>query len=191
MRRETLTPVCVWSRSRSCLGRSGAPSLGGRTGGFESAAGGLRRPVQRQGPDRLERALERPVRQSRQAGGADARTSGPSSSRRPTRTCGPTGRSRTASSCSTARAAASAPPRTTATSRCSSTGRSCKGGDSGIYLRGSPQVQIWDTAGPCPAPGRLRRPLQQPEESQQAHEVSPTSPSASGTPSASTWSATR
>ena len=40
------------------------------------------------------------------------------------------------------------------------------GGDSGIYLRGSPQVQIWD-----PEHGRsLRRAVQQPKKPQQTHE---------------------
>ena len=37
-------------------------------------------------------------------------------------------------------------PKTMPTSKCSSTGRSSPAGDSGIYLRGSPQVQIWDPA---------------------------------------------
>ena len=41
-----------------------------------------------------------------------------------------------------------------------------KGGDSGIYLRGSPQVQIWDTARSPSALGRLGRPVQQSEEPQ-------------------------
>ena len=46
-----------------------------------------------------------------------------------------------------------------------------KGGDSGIYLRGSPQVQIWDTGqSHGRRRGRLRRPLQQPEEPEQADE---------------------
>ena len=31
-------------------------------------------------------------------------------------------------------------------SRCLSTGKLSKEGDSGIYLRGTPQVQIWDTS---------------------------------------------
>ena len=65
--------------------------------------------------------------------------------------CAPTGESPTASSSSTARATASAPPRTTAISRCSWTGRSSQGGDSGIYLRGSPQVQIWDPDARAPS----------------------------------------
>ena len=44
--------------------------------------------------------------------------------------------------------------------------RITKDGDSGIYLRGSPQVQIWDTSRTdVGRPGRLRRPVQQPEKS--------------------------
>ncbi len=42
-----------------------------------------------------------------------------------------------------------------------------KKGDSGIYLRGSPQVQIWDAgAGRRGQQDRLRRPVQQPEEAE-------------------------
>ena len=87
------------------------------------------------------------------------------------------------------KATACARPRTTATSRCTSIGRSMPEGDSGIYLRGTPQVQIWDPD-PRPRPNRLRRPVQQ-QKNPQDPLVRPTSRSASGTRSTSRWSATK
>ena len=55
-----------------------------------------------------------------------------------------TGRSRTANWSTTARAATRPPTRTTATSNCWVDYKTVAKADSGIYLRGTPQVQIWD-----------------------------------------------
>ena len=68
-------------------------------------------------------------------------------------------------------------------------------GDSGVYLRGTPQVQIWDFTEPelCTHAGRqrLRRPVEQQRRRtrQRPAGAGPTSPSASGTPSGSFRSA--
>ena len=87
-----------------------------------------------------------------------------SSSKRRTRTCGHTGRPSTACWSTTARAAASAPPRTTAISRCSSTGRSRKAATAASTCAARPRSRSGTPPDAWSAPGRLRRPLQQPEE---------------------------
>ena len=69
---------------------------------------------------------------------------------------------------------------------CTSTGRSCPRATAASISAARPQVQIWDRN-----PDRLRRPLQQPEEPHASRRRWPTSRSASGTRSASRWSATR
>ena len=56
-----------------------------------------------------------------------------------------------------------------------------KGGDSGIYLRGSPQVQIWDTAGPWSAPRSAPAASTTTRRTRASRRRSRTSPSASGT----------
>ena len=67
-------------------------------------------------------------------------------------------------------------------------------GDSGIYLRGSPQVQIWDpftkptTYGSEVGSGGLYNNQKNPSKTPSK---SPTAPSANGTPSTSRWSATK
>ena len=81
---------------------------------------------------------------------------------------------------------------TTAISKCGSIGRSAQHGDSGIYLRGTPQVQIWDPIRQRSASGSA--PTKAPAASgttrstKRIHSYSPTTPSASGTACTSAWS---
>ena len=101
-----------------------------------------------------------------------------------------TGASRTANSSTTATAPTSPPTRPTATSNCSSTTRPCRTADSGIYLHGTPQVQIWDSRkrpssslGADKGSGGLwNNPKARPAKTRSCW---PTSRSASGTTSAS------
>jgi len=57
----------------------------------------------------------------------------------------------------TARAPTPPPKRTTATSSCLLNTRTVPKADSGIYLRGCPQVQIWDYTEKEKFPARLRQ----------------------------------
>lgn len=67
--------------------------------------------------------------------------------KKPTKWHSANGWSKTGNCCSWAKATTCVPKRPTETLRCTWTGSS-EGpeADAGIYLRGSPQVQIWDTA---------------------------------------------
>ena len=121
---------------------------------------------------------------SRAGCGREGQDSGPSTST-------PTGRWRTANSSMTARASISPPTRTTATLNCCVEYKALPDGDSGVYLRGIPQVQIWDYDQGRPArtrPGQgIRRALEQQQGSARQGSVARkwTSLSANGTPSRS------
>ena len=95
----------------------------------------------------LEGLAQRPARQPRQAGEGHARRAGPGANRSRREHASSTGRSKTARWCSTARGDSLATAKDYGDFELYVDWKILPKGDSGIYLRGTPQVQIWDPEG--------------------------------------------